>query len=231
MSRWLDDLDRDGIVVVPDALPSIEVERLIAHLEPIVADGAGDRSLHHDPVVRELAVSGVAARLAAQVLGEARVVRVLYFDKNPEANWKVPYHQDVTLAVRERVETAGFSAWSTKAGMNHVRAPGDVLQEMVAVRLHLDLCGRENGPLRAIPGSHRHGKLAKADVERWVAEKAEETYPSPPGGAILMRPLTLHASSPSISPNHRRVIHIEYARAGLPSPLEWALGWPVEIEP
>jgi len=36
-----------------------------------------------------------------------------------------------------------------------------------------------------------------------------------------MCPLTLHASGPSASANHRRVIHIEYAAADLPVGLEW----------
>jgi hypothetical protein len=36
-----------------------------------------------------------------------------------------------------------------------------------------------------------------------------------------MRPLLLHASSPSQSPNHRHVIHIEYAGKCLPQGLEW----------
>jgi hypothetical protein len=41
-------------------------------------------------------------------------------------------------------------------------------------------------------------------------------------GAILaFRPLILHASSAATAPAHRRVIHIEFAAAELPEPLEW----------
>lgn len=36
-----------------------------------------------------------------------------------------------------------------------------------------------------------------------------------------MRPLLLHASSPAASPGHRRVLHVEYAAAGLPGGLQW----------
>jgi acyl carrier protein len=42
------------------------------------------------------------------------------------------------------------------------------------------------------------------------------------GDVILMRPLILHSSSESTNPNHRRVLHIEYACAPLPFGLEWA---------
>jgi hypothetical protein len=44
----------------------------------------------------------------------------------------------------------------------------------------------------------------------------------PRGGVLLMRPLLLHASSPSAMPAHRRVIHIEYATGELPAGLTWA---------
>ena len=41
------------------------------------------------------------------------------------------------------------------------------------------------------------------------------------GGVLAMRPLVLHASTSSEVPEHRRVIHIEYANADLPGELEW----------
>jgi hypothetical protein len=37
----------------------------------------------------------------------------------------------------------------------------------------------------------------------------------------MMRPLLLHASSPSNGPGHRRVIHLEYAAKALPFGVEW----------
>ena len=221
-SPWLEILERDGIVAVPDVFDVDAIQGLIRYLTPVVGKGAGDRSLHEDEVVRRLATEGPLAEMACEVLGQARVVRVLYFDKHAGANWKVPYHQDVTIAVRERVDTPGFTGWSMKAELNHVRAPAEVLQNMVAIRLHLDDCGPDNGPLRAIPRSHLSGKLSKEDVSQ-VTGRNEQTYASPRGGVILMRPLTLHASSQALSPRHRRVIHIEYAGCDLPQPLAWAL--------
>src|SRR6266568_4969591 len=43
----------------------------------------------------------------------------------------------------------------------------------------------------------------------------------PRGGALLMRPLLLHASSAAEAPGHRRVIHLEYAVDPLPDGLAW----------
>jgi ectoine hydroxylase-related dioxygenase (phytanoyl-CoA dioxygenase family) len=45
------------------------------------------------------------------------------------------------------------------------------------------------------------------------------------GDALVMRPLLLHASSPARKPDHRRVIHLEFAPANLlPAGLSWAFG-------
>jgi len=122
----------------------------------------------------------------------------------------------------------GFGAWSVKAGMIHVQPPVGVLESMVTIRLHLDDCEEDNGPLRAIPGSHRLGKLSEREVELRVAELDERSYACPRGGVVVMRPLILHASSSAVNPRHRRVLHVEYASCDLPPPLEWAIEWIVQ---
>jgi hypothetical protein len=43
----------------------------------------------------------------------------------------------------------------------------------------------------------------------------------PRGGALLMRPLLLHASSACVVPKPRRVIHLEFVAEHLPDGLEW----------
>ena len=58
------------------------------------------RNLLDLPEVSELAESTKVRELAEAVLGEkAFAVRGILFDKIPEANWKVPWLQDVTIAV------------------------------------------------------------------------------------------------------------------------------------
>src|SRR5262249_14861156 len=91
---------------------------------------------------------------------------------------------------------------------------------MVAVRVHLDECGADNGPLRVLPGSHRHGWLDE-DIDDWKREVKEVVCTCSRGGIVVMCPLTLHASSKAKSPSHRRVIHIECANAELPGGLVW----------
>jgi hypothetical protein len=43
-------------------------------------------------------------------------VRGIFFDKTRSSNWKVVWHQDLTIAVRERRDLDGFTAWTMKAG-------------------------------------------------------------------------------------------------------------------
>jgi hypothetical protein len=87
------------------------------------------RNLLDLPEIAKLAESARVRQLAQAVLGDtAFAVRGILFDKIPQANWKVPWHQDVTIAVRAREDVEGFGPWSTKAGILHVQPPAQVLE-------------------------------------------------------------------------------------------------------
>ena len=58
--------------------------------------------------------------------GEPVPVRGIYFDKRPGTNWLVAWHQDLTLALKERSEVPGWGPWSVKDGVPHVQPPVDV---------------------------------------------------------------------------------------------------------
>ena len=94
---------------------------------------------------------------------------------------------------------------------------------MVTIRIHLDACGPENGPMRILPGSHKDGRLSPAGVNAWVARASELAVSClvPAGGGVVMRPLILHSSVAATAPEHRRVIHLEFATEDLPGGLEW----------
>jgi ectoine hydroxylase-related dioxygenase (phytanoyl-CoA dioxygenase family) len=116
----------------------------------------------------------------------------------------------------------GFGVWSVKAGQDYCEAPAEVLRRIVALRLHLDPCGPDNGPLRVIPGSHGDGRLTTEQIESWKSNNAAVTVCAEAGDVLAMSPLLLHASSPATLPNHRRVLHVEYAAGSLPGGLQWA---------
>jgi hypothetical protein len=225
-------IERDGFAVVPSGLPAQELGPLTATLGALAAEhDLGARGGLRDafrlvPAARHLAVSGPLWHLASAVLGpNCAAVRAIIFDKTPGANWKISWHQDLTVAVQHRIEVPGFGPWSTKAGVLHVQPPAAVLEHMLTLRLHLDDCGPTNGPVRVLAGSHRSGRLIGAAVDRWREEHAAQECIAARGEVLAMRPLLLHASSPAASPAHRRVLHIEYAGAELSGGLEWHEAW------
>jgi len=173
------------------------------------------------PAVRDLALSKPVRQLVTAVLGEnCFAVSGLFFNKTPDSNWKVAWHQDRTIAVRERKDARHFGPWSIKAGVPHVQPPASVMANMLAIRLHLDESHSGNGPLRVIPGSHNAGCLTADEIEAWK-ERPSVTCTVPKGGAVLMRPLLVHASSSCGLPQPRRVVHLEFAPDDLPDGLEW----------
>ena len=159
--------------------------------------------------------------LAAIVGPDARIVRALLFDKFRAANWRVPWHQDLFVATSRVADVPGFSAWTVKDGVNHARAPREVLEHMLAVRIHIDDSGDANGPLRVLAGTHRDGVLDGERIESIAREVAPSICAASSGSVLLMRPLILHASSPATLPAHRRVVHLEVADCDLSSPLQW----------
>jgi len=174
--------------------------------------------------IRSVVRSDAVCSLVHSVLGSnAFAVRGLFFDKTPAANWMVGWHQDRTIAVQARREAPGFTLWTMKADVNHVQPPASVMEQMLAVRLHLDDTDETNGGLRIIPGSHRAGFISEDAVGDWVRRHEPITCLVPRSGALVMRPLLLHASSKATHPAHRRVLHLEFASQSLPSGLEWAI--------
>lgn len=231
-------IEHDGYDVIPRAIRSAEVARLIAALERLDS-GQGPRGatlrrgaatfgqrdlLNRSPEARELAASDAVRALVEPVLGPgAFPARGLLFDKTFEANWGVPWHRDLTIAVTERVEgAAGYSAWNLKAGVVHVQPPLEVLRRMVTVRVHLDDSAEENGPLCVMPGSHRLDPAGDPfALAPWIGRDQPVECPVPAGGALIMSPLILHASHPARSPTRRRVIHLEFAAGSLPGGVRW----------
>jgi len=148
------------------------------------------------------------AALATTLGADYGLVRVLYFDKPPDRSWALPWHKDLTIAVREhRGATGAFSKPTRKAGIPHVEAPLHVLQEMLTVRIHLDDVTEENGPLKVVPGSHLAGKELRLDQAPPHAVLAKR------GDVLLMRPLVAHSSGDTCprTRQHRRVVHLEFA--------------------
>jgi len=228
---FTEEIDTNGFAVIPKLLDSDTIYRLTDQLAEIPSSQAtkqrgqsyfGVRNLLNvAPFIRDLADSPRIRAIVDGVAGlQAQVVRGIFFDKTPQANWKVAWHQDLTIAVKNKKQLAGFKCWSVKAGITHVQPPDFVVEKILTLRIHLDDATKESGALKVIPGSHSHGRLSATDIARIKLETQPVDCVVPSGGALLMRPLLLHSSSLS-GHSHRRVIHLEFSSMDLPGGLEW----------
>ncbi len=212
-----------GFVLIPVMFDPARCRRIAANLpEPDVGTDRREAGVRLDLSVLtgccDILGSAPVREVIGAILGPgACAVRALLFDKVPAANWKVPWHRDRTISVRQRIETPGFGPWSMKNGIHHVQPPRPVLAGMLAMRVHLDDCDADSGPLRVIPGSHCDVNLDEPAATR----RPFVTCVAPCGSALLMRPLLLHASSPARSPRRRRILHLEFAATALANGLEW----------
>lgn len=232
LSDYLTTIERDGFAIFENVVDEDTVNQLLAELSQLKIDVETSRRagqafgirnlLNVLPSARALTRSAPLRALIEPVLGgAARVVRGIYLDKHREANWKVTWHQDLTIAVRKQAKVEGYGPWSVKAGITHVQPPVAILENMLALRLHLDDTVESNGALRVIPGSHQEGRLDAHDIQSWREKDRAATCPVKKGGVMMMRPLLLHASSAASHPKHRRVLHFEYSASSLQGGLMW----------
>lgn len=220
----IQDFEQVGACLIGNVLPEVRLAFFRAMVDACVTDGPGNRMFSLPRSGDGPDLLSLLCDLASRLCGRpARMVRILAFDKTPEANWGVPWHQDRTVAVKRRVEVDGFGPWSMKAGVPHVAPPQALLEAMFSLRLHLDDCGPDNGPLKIIPGSHRLGRLPVRDVLNLGTREEAATCLAAAGDVLAMKALTVHASDRASAPGHRRVLHLDFSTADLPPPLEWAI--------
>lgn len=139
MSPEVLDFHRDSAVLHRAVLASETVVALCRMFEPQLSSRPGRRLSEGDWA--SVAFEGPLTQIAVGRIGAgARPVRAVVFDKTPETNWSVAWHQDRTIVVRSRIAVEGFGPWSVKDGLIHVEPPVSVLEGMVTLRLHLDDC-------------------------------------------------------------------------------------------
>jgi hypothetical protein len=227
-------LAHQGFALVPSGLPATEIANLAALLtsslnderpdsHPLASRGtvyAARNPLDVLPDVQSIWRSSSLGDLLREILGASfGLVRGLYFDKPPGRSWWLPWHKDLTIAVRDNsLPSQRFTRPTFKAGVPHVIAPVELLEQMLTVRLHLDEVTSENGPLLVLPGSHLTGITIPESAASPVTILADS------GEALLMRPLLAHSSGDSTpgTNRHRRILHLEFApREELPDGYAW----------
>ncbi|OYY64616.1 phytanoyl-CoA dioxygenase family protein [Sphingomonas sp. 28-62-11] len=216
------DFDKDGAVLHAGAALSI-LSALEAELADVPPDLAGARLYNRAGLSALLDVTGPIGSLTAQMLGsDAHAIRAILFDKTAATNWALGWHQDRTIAVKERVDVAGYGPWSIKAGVHHVEPPFAVIEQMVTLRIHLDPVPADNAPLLIAPGSHRFGRVPESEVPALVVRCGTHACLADRGDVWVYRTPILHASAAATSVTGRRVLQVDYSAEQLAHGLRWA---------
>src|SRR5262249_49918266 len=146
-TQWLRDLGEDGFCVLPSVYAPAQIDAIVGELESAFqsdangstlrgADGSiyGARNLLQlCPTIAALWAQPPLPRVLANVLGASfGLVRVLYFDKPPRQSWALPWHKDMTIAVRNNgLPSEQFARPTMKIGVPHVEAPRWLLEQML----------------------------------------------------------------------------------------------------
>jgi hypothetical protein len=232
---WLQEMETAGFVIVPAVFGKEETSNLVRDLISAISGSAAQCAAIRSreggvyaarnvlalwpPAAKIWRQSPLPEMLAALLGPNYGLVRVLYFDKPPERTWSLPWHKDLTIAVRDNTRPSSrFTKPTRKAGVPHVEAPQELLEAMVILRIHLDDMIEENGPLKVIPGSHHSGKAMQ------MGEVPPRTILVDQGDILLIRPLVAHSSvcSHPDTKRHRRILHCEFAASpNLPDGYAW----------
>jgi ectoine hydroxylase-related dioxygenase (phytanoyl-CoA dioxygenase family) len=211
MGSLVEEFNHNGYVILEQVITDAELAITSENLKAIQINKAGTRNVLHTPWCRDLALSLKSHSAIRSLLPENAVaVQCTYFDKSHDHNWLVAMHRDYLIPIKHRINTSRWSGWSEKEGSLYVRPPEAILNQLVAIRVHLEDCVEGNGPLHVIPSSHR--------ME--AAEQLRESCFVKQRGALVMRPLLLHASS-RLTTGRRQVLHFLYGPGSLPDGAEW----------
>jgi len=206
-----------GFGEIRNVLTPAHCAQLAGAVDVVVGAMPGSRNILDVPRFRELAATLQAHSDIAALLPLAAVaVQCTLFDKSAEINWLVGFHQDLSIPVQDKVVHAECSGWSTKEGVLYTQPPVRLLQSLVAVRVHLDDCGPESGPLRVVPRSHGHGRLSDDEMKSLRRQHGEVTCIARSGDVLVMRPLLLHSSPRAQKQSRRRVLHFVFGPPELP---------------
>ncbi|MEM7359993.1 MAG: phytanoyl-CoA dioxygenase family protein [Pseudomonadota bacterium] len=205
--------ESDGFVVIKDILSENELHLLSDRCDSEIKAQIGTRNLLDFAWVRGLARTlKLSESLKPLMPTNPVAVQCNYFAKDSENNWSVTPHRDLSIPVKKQIKSEGWSGWSVKEGVLYAQPPKQVLAQMMGVRIHLEANDSQNGALELVAGSHKN----------FIQRGERSLGIVPKGGALVMRPLVLHAST-KLKSGKRRVLHFVFGPRKLPDDMEWAI--------
>jgi len=163
------------------------------------------------PVVKALLASDSIHRILDQYLGEAAFfLRGILFNKRPQRNWPVSWHQDLALVCSNPQHFPQIKTWRKKSELYHHQGHRLALESMLTLRIHIDSARHDNGCLQLIPKSHSQGVLSKQQIQQMKNQNGVQYCEAMAGDILVMNPLIVHASARLQSPQQRRILHLEF---------------------
>lgn len=209
-----------GFALVPEVFAGEACDAIAANL--VSAAGVGTRGLLSQSWCQALARQLRSHPLLAAFVPPYFVAtQCTYFEKSRARNWLVSVHQDLSIPVAAQTGNSALLKWSRKEGALYVQPPDEFLERLVAVRVHIDDCDIDDGPLRVVPGSHVRGRLEPAAAVAARQTQGEVACSGSRGSVLVMRPLLLHASSKATGNSARRVLHFLFGPREIPYGLRW----------
>lgn len=228
MNNIKDSIQQDGFSIVPHFFTDKYIDEIIEQLDKhnalqydkqIVSDFNLINSI---PFINSLVHFRQLTSLVEQVLGDNSFpINAFVLDKTQDNNWGLGWHQDLKIAVKNKIETVGYSNWTVESGIPHAIPPKEVLEKRLSVRIHLDHCFIENGAILVAPKSHKNGIIQnKTEIEKIISD--ETIYCEvEKGGVMFITSLLLHKSPYSTTDKKRRILQIDYVGIKLNNGLEW----------
>jgi ectoine hydroxylase-related dioxygenase (phytanoyl-CoA dioxygenase family) len=220
-------IEVDGFSIINEFIPELQVNEIHSALERRNvldfddAKASGFNLLRIIPAVEQLASSARLLSIVRGELGDSTFpINALLLDKSLSQNWGLDWHQDLKIAVTNKIDVPDYDNWTKEYGINLCIPPLEILEKLLSVRIHLDPCTIQNGALLLIPKTHKSGILSNLDLKEIVRREAI-CCEIDRGGIMCMKPLLLHKSPYSISQKKRRVIQINYSGSRLDHGLQW----------
>lgn len=216
----------NGVVIVEYGLSEADLSVLDQVCARWMARGRGLDVLGDD--VEFFARHGGLHDLASGLIEEpVKLRKVVSFVSSGCANWFMPWHQDRSNGFADAWQINAFSSGRHGSADREARATGNwsgpsvpdrvVLSPMVSLRIYLDDCGEDDGPLEVALGSHRFGVLGREAAGKLVGRTKTGICLASRGDIVAMAPLVLRRSQRARSVRGpRRVLYLEYAaRSGV----------------
>jgi ectoine hydroxylase-related dioxygenase (phytanoyl-CoA dioxygenase family) len=217
-----------GFSIINNFFTETQTERILSELDKHNAlqyetQQISDHNLLRTiPFINEIATSAPLLSIVRQAIGNNIIpVNALVLDKTLQSNWGLDWHQDLKIAVANKIETPGYNHWTVEYGVHHCIPPKEFLEKMLMIRIHLDDCTAGNGAVLVIPRSHERGRLSGDEIVAEVADNETICCEVAKGGIMCMPPLLLHKSPYSTSDQRRRILQITYSGMELSNGLAW----------